>query len=123
LELRIKGTTDTPDILISTELNTLSISGNCYPENAFQFFQPLIEWMNENHSLFSAPVIAEIKLNYFNSSSGRFLLKFLNTSGSLLSEKVGFSVEWKYESGDDLIKERGEELASVSDVQFRLSEI
>jgi len=123
LELRIIGTTDTPDVLISLELNTISISGNCYPENAFLFFEPLVEWMNENHSMFSGPVIAQIKLNYFNSSSGRFLLKFLNITGNLLSSKTGFSVDWKYESGDDLIKERGEELASVSDVRFSFSEV
>ena len=119
--LRLEGTTDTPEVILNAELCTLSITGNCYPENAFQFFKPLLDWMKNNHTLFKGPAKAEIKLNYFNSSSGRFLLKFLNICSHQLSN--GLTVMWLFESGDELIKERGEELASAADVSFVFVEL
>lgn len=119
--MRLEGTTDTPQVVLNAESCTLNISGNCYPENAYRFFKPLIDWINENHDQYNAPVKAEVKLNYFNSSSGRFLLKFLNICGQQF--KSGLTVYWLFESGDDLIKERGEELASVSEVNFIFVEL
>lgn len=95
------------DTLPSVELkNTglLKISGRALPENAYDFFRPIIVWAKE----FSADEInIEINLEYFNTAVSKQLHDFLKAvEENPLNRKI--NLKWMYEEGDDEILESGE---------------
>lgn len=101
--LFIEGT----DTMPSVEFNAsglLKITGRALPENAFQFFSPLITWIKE----FSCDEVnMEINLEYFNTAVSKQLydlLKAVESNPGLKKVKL----KWFYEEGDDEILESGE---------------
>ena len=95
------------DSLPTVELNDkglIKISGRALPENAFDFFRPIIKWVKE----FSAEEInIEINLEYFNTAVSKQLHDFLKTIEDNLHNKK-INLKWFYEEGDDEILESGE---------------
>ena len=95
------------DTLPSVELKnngSLKIAGRALPENAYDFFRPIIVWVKE----FSADEInIEINLEYFNTAVSKQLHDFLKTiEENPLNKKI--NLKWLYEEGDDEILESGE---------------
>jgi hypothetical protein len=95
------------DTLPSVQLNTnglLKIFGRALPENAFNFFMPIIAWVKE----FSAETVAiEINLEYYNTAVSKQLYDFLQVIDSNPDNKK-INLKWFYEEGDDEILESGE---------------
>jgi hypothetical protein len=95
------------DSLPSVELKNnglLKISGRALPENAYDFFRPIIVWVKE----FSAEEInIEINLEYFNTAVSKQLHDFLRAvEENPMNKKI--NLKWMYEEGDDEILESGE---------------
>lgn len=55
----------------------MRFSGDSYPENAYDFFHPLFQWVNKlvHHS--HQPIFVEFRVNYFNTSSSKYLFQIL----------------------------------------------
>jgi len=47
--LSIKGTQETPEVMLDKQSGVFSISGKSLPEDVKEFYNPLIEWI-ENYS-------------------------------------------------------------------------
>ena len=95
------------DTLPTVELNTsgkLRLTGRALPENAYDFFKPIILWVKE----FSSDEInIEINLEYFNTAVSKQLHDFLKAvDENPLNKKI--NLKWLYEEGDDEILESGE---------------
>jgi hypothetical protein len=95
------------DTLPSVELKnngSLKLSGRALPEDAYDFFRPIIVWVKE----FSAEEInIEINLEYFNTAVSKQLHDFLKAiDENPLNKKI--NLRWLYEEGDDEILESGE---------------
>ena len=95
------------DTLPSVELKnngSLKLTGRALPENAYDFFRPIIVWVKE----FSADEInIEINLEYFNTAVSKQLHDFLKAvEENPLNKKI--NLKWLYEEGDDEILESGE---------------
>lgn len=112
----------TPDISYNPEQNKLSIIGSSLPENVYIFYKPVIDWLEE----FSASPVLEpamriiLKIQYYNSGTIRFLAEILNGLGKLRDKGLHFSVDWHYETDDDIIREAGEELAEIAGISFNM---
>ncbi|MBN1951119.1 MAG: DUF1987 domain-containing protein [Bacteroidales bacterium] len=101
--LFIEGSSTMP----SVELNTnglLRIAGRALPENAHEFFSPMIQWVKA----FSIDEVRlEINLEYFNTAVSKQLYDFLKAvEGNTNFKKI--NLKWFYEDGDDEILESGE---------------
>lgn len=46
-DLFIEQTKSTPKVLFDHQNAKLSIQGQSYPENAFQFYEPIIAWLDD----------------------------------------------------------------------------
>jgi len=102
-KLFIEGSDSLPTIQFNTD-GVLKISGRALPENAFEFFSPLIAWVKE----FSKNELnLEINLEYFNTAVSKQLHDFLKAVDSNQKYKK-INVKWFYEDGDDEILESGE---------------
>lgn len=95
------------DTLPSVELKnngSLKLSGRALPENAYDFFRPIIVWVKE---FSSSEINIEINLEYFNTAVSKQLHDFLKAiEENPLNKKI--QLKWLYEEGDDEILESGE---------------
>jgi len=65
---------DTPKITLDKEANVFEICGKSFPENAVEFYSPVIKWINEYAQSPNPETIFTINLDYFNSSSSKKIL-------------------------------------------------
>jgi hypothetical protein len=122
LDLNIPKSDDTPEIRSELSRGTLTISGRSFPENAYQFYQPLLQWIREfADDNPRKPLEVNLDLDYFNSSSGRFILKML-TILEQQDPRSHYLVKWHTDSNDELMLEKGAELQSLVDLRIEIVE-
>lgn len=122
LDLNIPKSEDTPEIRSDLNRGTLSISGRSFPENAFQFYQPLLQWIREFADEYPRKALeVHLDLDYFNSSSGRFILEMLTTLEQQ-DPRSHYSVKWYTDHNDELMLEKGAELKSLVDLKIEIVE-
>lgn len=89
------------------------------PENAFDFYQPVLQWMKNYAATSNVPLHLELRFDYFNSSSGRYLFEILHVLESS-KYKENYRIIWISDKDDDLMIEKGEEFRKLSDLAFEL---
>lgn len=100
----IKATQDTPEVNFDFMKNYYSIKGTSVPENAHAFYVSLFEKLNSYYSL---PATGEnntidIKLDYFNTASGKMLLLFFETVAKINKRnRTSSAINWSLASEDE----------------------
>jgi hypothetical protein len=116
----------TPEIILSTDDNIYTIRGNSSPEDVRGLYYPVLDWfrdfsaeiLRKNDFTLENPMKFTFDLRYFNSSSAKFIfdilteLKFLRTSG------IPVLIEWYYEEDDPDLKEAGQDISSIAEIEF-----
>ena len=118
--LVIEGSKQTPEINFDAAAGVLSISGRSIPENTFEFFNPVLNWL-EAFAL-EAPdrVVTKINLEYFNTSSSKYILEILKRLKGILKDGKEVLVQWYYEEDDEEMMETGEDYEDVSGLSFEI---
>jgi len=116
--INIKGTYDTPAVILDVVNNVFEISGRSYPEDTAEFYIPILEWIGNYVKSPNKETTFVFKLDYFNSSSYKPFLDILLKLGEIKKKSFDVNVEWHYKEGDLDIKEAGEEFAEIVDVPF-----
>ena len=114
----LKGTYDTPDVILNAEEGVFEISGRSYPDGTADFYIPILEWINKYVENPNSETKFTFKLDYFNSSSYKPFLDILVKLGKLNSNGNSVTIQWYYKDGDWDIKEAGEEFSEIVDVPF-----
>ena len=122
--LLIPATDITPKISFNIEQKVFELSGESRPENVRDFFDPILLWVNEYFSNLQSKDLQtfNIKLEYFNSSSAKYLLTLLKSIGLFYKEGVNIEIDWYFEEGDDDMKEVGEQMSEMAKIPFRFIE-
>ncbi len=112
--LNLKGTEDTPTILLDKKNGILEISGRSLPEDSAEFYKPVIEWIN-NYATDANPTTEfAFKLEYFNTASSKLILDVL----SALEEIKGMKVTWYFHDDDEDMEEAGQEFSELVEIPF-----
>jgi hypothetical protein len=124
----LKQTLNTPEIHFYPEENIFMIKGTSAPEDVRALYYPVIEWirlfiqeiLDGQCTLFSSvkPLKFKINLDYFNSSSAKFLFDIFSELKRLKENGVMVEVYWYYESEDLDQKEAGTDIASLANMEF-----
>jgi hypothetical protein len=129
-ELHISPTSSSPEVHFSPEENIFLICGISSPEDVRAMYYPVIEWIRNyvNELLIAklknknakgeVPLKFKIDLEYFNSSSAKFLYDIFMELQRLIPEDVPFIVEWVYDKEDIDLKEAGSDIASLAGMEF-----
>ncbi|MCQ2608466.1 MAG: DUF1987 domain-containing protein [Bacteroidales bacterium] len=118
----IEETEDTPRIEFSAESHVFTISGRSLPENAIDFYAPVLEWVdktldeNERESF-----TFEIKIEYFNTSSSKQLAKLFLTIEKYF-EKHDILIKWFYEKEDLDMLMSGNQYSKFLKLNFKFIE-
>ena len=113
-DLLIEPTSNTPLIDFSLD-GKLVIAGSSFPENAKEFYDPLIDWIAD---LQKETIDFDVILEYMNTASAKKLLELLKRLESNLHIK-NLTVNWYYDKDDEDSLEAGQILAdTLSRVKF-----
>ena len=121
-ELIISKSTNTPGITFNPESGLMKIEGRSIPENPGDFFDPLIEWLEE---YFQNPVDNtrfDMNLEYVNSGSSKYLLGIFRILKKKHDEGKICSINWFYEEDDEAIYSLGEHYKNTIKIPFNLIE-
>jgi hypothetical protein len=122
-----KATELTPEIILAPAENRFTISGKSAPEDVRGLYYPVIEWMEEfvteikrgHNYTDSNPLLLKLDLEYFNSSSAKFLFDIFGQLKEMSNEGIPVDIEWHYDEEDTDLREAGEDLALLAELQFR----
>jgi hypothetical protein len=121
-ELIIKKTNNTPGISLNPETGVMNIEGRSIPENPGDFFDPLIEWFDEYFVQPMKTTKFEIRLEYVNSGSSKYLLGIFRILRKKHEEGKLCTINWYYEEDDEAIFSLGEHYRNTIKIPFNLIE-
>ncbi len=108
--LHIEATKYTPEINLNAEKGLLSFSGKSYPENTFDFYQPVIEWINTYFAeKGQKKTLIDMDIIYFNSSSSKLFFDFFDILEEAHEDGKEVTVRWLYDAENENALEAGED--------------
>ncbi len=116
--IKIKGTDDTPTVILDGENEIMEISGRSLPEDVAAFYDPILEWLDEYAENPNKKTVFDFKLVYFNTASSKLILDILLKLEDLADDGHDVLVRWHYPDDDEDMQEAGEEYADIVDVPF-----
>ncbi|MEA1919015.1 MAG: DUF1987 domain-containing protein [Campylobacterota bacterium] len=109
MEILTLGVTQyTPEIKLDP-VGTVSMVGKSYPENTFEFYKPVMDWMEEYFEGNAAEkTVVNMEIIYFNSSSSKLFFDFFDLLDEN-REKNTIEVNWIYDEENESALEAGED--------------
>lgn len=93
--IEIPATSSSPLIRFEPSTATLTLSGESFPENSFEFYDPVLGWLKEALAALDA-LRVEISISYMNSSSTKCMLDLLDILEEAHGRGATVSVLWRY---------------------------
>ncbi len=121
--LTVKADKASPEVEFNFETGELLLAGSSYPENALEFFDPVIDWVENYLKNSEKKVVFNFKLVYFNTSSSKALLDIMDILNDSFLNGREIQIKWYYKSGNESIFESGEEFAEDMDIPFEIIEM
>ena len=115
--LIMQETKNTPYVFCDERGNVI-IEGRSFPENPFEFFEPIVSWIKTYNG---ETITMHIKLEYFNTSTCKHLLALLQ----IVSRKINseeYIVNWYYEEEDEDALEIGQHYSRAVKTHFNFIE-
>ena len=106
--LNIEATKYTP--VINLDLSgTISMVGKSYPENTFEFYAPMMDWVKEYFETSAKDLTTvNLEITYFNSSSSKLFFDFFDLLEES-SEDNKIKINWIYDEENESAEEAGED--------------
>ncbi len=119
----IEGTSKTPSVKFNSDQGIFEIKGRSIPENAVEFYKPLVDWLDIYKESPLNKTVVNISLEYFNTSSSKCILDVFKKLEAIHKAKHEVEVNWYYEEDDEDMLEAGEDYESIIRVPFKIIEI
>ena len=108
-KLELPLTESTPYVLIDEDAGYIRFKGECYAENTIEFFKKTTDWLTGYLATDFKPLIFDIELEYFNSSSSKLLYNMLKSMDARAQHGKDVTINWYVAEGNDIILESGED--------------
>jgi hypothetical protein len=119
--LIFEATKHTPRINFDHSSGIFEISGRSIPENAYEFYKPILEWLDAYRLQPQEKTILRVYLEYYNTSSSKYYLDIFRKFEAIYKEPYEVLIEWYYDQDDeddeDMMK-AGEDYSSKLKVPF-----
>ncbi len=132
-KINIEKTEKTPNILFDPEKGIFEMKGNSRPEDVRTFYYPVLEALRtyfdqlteqgKNNIYDDVPFKGIFQLQYFNSSSAKFIADILLLLKEFADKNTNIEIQWYYEEGDDDMKEVGTDLSEMIKYDFKFIEV
>lgn len=122
-----------PGVIFDPDNNNFEMSGSSRPEDVRDLYSPMIKWLNNfgeeiaqgMYSVFSKknPLIFKFKMEYFNSSSAKFLFDIFEELKIIHKSGLPLEIHWHYDEEDDDMREAGEEMQNLAEMEFQFIQV
>ncbi len=119
-DLYVEPTKTTFGVEFNYSEGLLKLEGNSYPENAIEFFQPLIDWARDFTKANRKAVRLDLKVNYFNTSSSKYIFKLMEIFHDYQKRGNKVEVNWHFFEGQEDMLETWQELMGELDMKYQL---
>ncbi len=119
----IEPTRTTPLITFDPDEGILEMKGRSSPENSIQFYQRILDNLDEYAVSGGNAFTANIAFEYFNTSSSKCLFDVFKRLSKIENSGREITINWYYEEGDDDMMEAGEDYSDLLDLDFNFFEI
>ncbi|MBN2273938.1 MAG: DUF1987 domain-containing protein [Bacteroidales bacterium] len=121
-ELIIEKTNNTPGVEFNAQTGYLKIEGRSIPENPGDFFDRLLEWIEQYYRNPADVTRFDLNLEYVNSGSSKYLLGIFRMLKKKQDEGYQCTINWYYEEDDEAIFSLGEHYKTSVRLPFNLIE-
>ena len=99
-DIYLQATDNAPKVILSYTDGLIELEGRSYPENTFEFYEPILEWFREYFDGYAKnPTIINMKLTYFNSATTQILFDILDIVDN--GTRDGLAFNWYYDSENE----------------------
>ena len=122
--LIVEKTETTPSIEFNPETGNFCVKGESRPENAFEFFEPVLEWFNK-FAIERKPekIDLDLYIDYLNTISAKYITQLLFKFTNLEKDKIKVGINWYYKKYDQQALEDGEDISFAINRDFNFIEI
>ena len=118
--LKMENTKYTVKVDFNVDTGVLLLEGASYPENASEFYQPILDWIKQYTTEVKKELELNLKLNYLNTSSTKCMLDIIDLLEEFFNEGGIINIKWYYEENDEDILETGIEFSEDTNVPIKL---
>jgi hypothetical protein len=108
-DFSIAGTQSTPEIRSDWEGGLLVMQGDSYPENSYELFSQIVEWIQRFFREEDRPLKLDLHLLYLNTSSVKAMMDIFDVLEAAWTEGKKVSVNWHYDKRNERVAELAEE--------------
>jgi hypothetical protein len=121
--IKRKATKSTPEVIISVEECIFKIKGYSFANDADNFYNPIIKYIDDEFGKLECELICEFYFNIFNSVTYKYVLNMMSKFMAFNKEGKKINIIWYYDSDDEDNKESAEDLNELFNLPFELKEI
>lgn len=110
-------TQSTPEVKLDKENGKMEFSGRSLPENVKEFYNPIIEWIDDYLKEPESSTRVIFNFEYFNTASSKMILDIIEKL-SELNNNSDLKVDWYYIEEDDDMLEAGEDYSDITEIPF-----
>lgn len=120
--LLLEETKYTPLIHLDAQKGIFKLSGKSYPENTFEFYKPMMDWVEEYFSgKEKEKTVVNIEIIYFNSSSSKLFFDFFDLLEEAHNKGKNIEINWLFDKENEVAQEAGEDFKEdFEDLNFNL---
>ena len=108
-DFSIAGSQSSPAIQSDWENGVLAMQGDSYPENSYELFHQVIEWIERYLAEAGRPLRLELHLLYLNTSSIKAVMDIFDLLEAAFQDGRQVAVNWYYDIRNERVVELAEE--------------
>ena len=121
--LKIAPTKTSMEVYCEPESGKLNFSGRSLPENSVGFFKPILEWLLEYAAHPAKHTEVTFYIEYCNSASRKGVIDIFRILDTMHDAGHAITILWKFDDGDDSMREIGEEYRDLFNLEFKFTTI
>ncbi len=121
-DIYLKKTFNSPEVEFIASKGELNIEGRSIPEDPGEFYEKLLDWLNDYFLDPKDETVMNVKLEYINSGSSKYMLELLRIIKENYNKGRNVLVKWYFEEGDESIQELGQHYEQTMQIPFEIIE-
>lgn len=99
----------TPAIQTDWAAGSISMQGDSYPENSYELFHQVFEWIEGFLATAERPFSLDLRLLYLNTSSIKAMMEIFDLLEAAHQQGKAVAVNWYYDRENERVVELAEE--------------
>ena len=114
----VEATQSTPEVKLNKDEGKFEFAGRSLPENAKEFYNPIMEWLENYTSEPNEKTKVIFNFEYFNTASSKMILDVIEKLKAIQENGKELDVDWYYLEEDDDMLEAGEDYSDITEIPF-----